>query len=324
MNNNDAIVFLAQSNGKHFHPLREDELEDVHTPFFQVYKGANNAYEVNMFNFDKHDNAPRMPFYCEYLMRNVFPNVDLKYDLSGYYPIELHDSYSYLSKRKTASYDNVLTFAKHQEDAYPVLIPDPFAIGNYGGRLNEKDPLKWNDKSDKVGFFGVTTGNTNPVKNERLKICDWSRKHRDMSEFYITRIAQIEPRQVLNAYPEFKDMYHDPVKQHEQYKYKFLLSADGNTCSYDRMCWIMKSNSMLFKYQSNDILWYYPLVMEGTHFTSVTTDNIVKKREFYLNNPNQAQLQIANANHFVQNFVTPVNTMMYATYLFENLAENKA
>lgn len=134
----------------------------------------------------------------------------------------------------------------------------------------------------------------------------------------------MEPEKVLNAYPEFKHMYCDPVQQEQQYNWKFLLSADGNTCSYDRMCWVMKSNSLLFKYQSNDILWYYPLVLEDTHFTSVTVDNMRKKHSFMLNNRNIAQFQIATANQFVKTFITPVNIMLYTTYLFENLAENKA
>jgi len=325
MNNNDAIIFLAQDNAKTFRPLRKEETEDLQVPFFQVRKDNNGlcGYTIDYFNYKTHDNAPRMQYYCDYLLKNIFPNVDSSCDLSGFYPIELHDSYSYL--HNDVNYDNVLTFAKKKQDKYPTLIPDPFMIGNYGGRLDVSDTIVWDNKISKAAFFGVTTGNKNPLQNDRLQICQWSAKNRDISDFYITRIAQMDPQEVVKAYPDdIQQMYCNPINQQEQYKYKFLLSIDGNTCSYDRLCWIMKSNSLLFKYPSNDILWYYPLILENTHFVDVNEDNIRKKMTFYMNNPAIANHIVKNANTFVKNFTTPVNTMLYSTYLFEHISENKA
>jgi hypothetical protein len=186
------------------------------------------------------------------------------------------------------------------------------------------DPIMFNDKIPKIGFFGVTTGSTKPLQNERLKICNWSLSNRDISDFYITRVAQIEEDIVRSAYPRFEEMTHPYASQESQYKHKFLLSADGNTCSYDRMCWIMKSNSMLFKYYSNDYLWYYPLINEGTHFANVTVDNMRSKFNYYLNNPNETEFIIKSANNLFKNLITPMNTMLYTTFLFETFAENNA
>jgi hypothetical protein len=323
MNTADAIINIAQDNGKIFCPLREDDMEDIDLPYFEVYKDKMGVcgYNIRMYNYEKHDNAPRMPYYCDYLLKNIFPNVNTECDLSGFYPIELHDSYSYLNNNKC--YDNVLTFSKVKKDKYPVLIPDPFQIGNYGGRLGLNDPVKWENKTDKIGFFGVTTGNKEPLKNERLKICKWSLSNRDISDLYITKIAQIEPKKVYDAYPEFKQMYCSPKSQEDQYNYRFLLSADGNTASYDRLCWIMKSRSHLFKYNSDDVLWYYSLIQENTHFTGVTTDTMREKYNFFVNNPQQSQFIISNANRFIKTYITPINVMLYTTYLFENFAENK-
>jgi hypothetical protein len=323
MNHTDAIINLAQNNGKTFCPLRDEEVEDIDVPYFEVYRDTMGpcGYNIKYYNYKTHDNAPRMPYYCDYLLKNIFPNVNSQCDLTGFYPIELHDAYGYLNNNKC--YDNVLTFAKNKEDKYPVLVPDPFQIGNYGGRLNIKDPVSWSNKKNKIGFYGVTTGNKNPLKNERLKLCKWSVNNRDISDFYITRIAQIEPQKVLNAYPEFKNMFTEPVDQVKQYDYKYLLSADGNTASYDRLCWIMRSKSVLFKYESNQLLWYYPLLLENTHFASVTTETMKRKYEFYENNQTIAQIMVANSNQFIQTFITPINTMLYTTYLFENIAENK-
>jgi hypothetical protein len=323
MNHDDAWIFLAQDNAKYLRPLREEDVKDSTIPYFHVRKDLNGVcgYSIDMFNYENHDNSPRMPYYCNYLLKNVFPNIDNQCNLSGYYQIELHDSYTYLDNGK--DYKNVLTFAKRKQDKYPVLIPDPFMLGNYGGRLSIKDPYAFEQKASKVGFYGVTTGNRKASLNQRLQLANWSVSNRDFTDFHITGIAQMSVDDVLSAYPSFKeDIYRPPVNQQEQYKYKYLMSVDGNTCSYDRLCWIMKSNSLLFKYVSDEILFYYPLLLENTHFVSVNKNNLKNKFTYYENNPRETNNIIMNGTTFVDTFLQPCNTIMYLTYLFENFAEN--
>ena len=324
MNNTDAVISLAQNNGKIFYPLHEEEAIEKDVPYFEIKKDSTGycGYSMKYYNYESHDNAPRMHYYCDYLLKNVLPNVDAECNLSGFYPIELHDAITYLDNGK--DYDNVFTFAKNNRDKYATLIPDPFMIGNYGGRLNIKDPLSWEQKIDKIAFFGVTTGNRNPTKNKRLQLSHWSTQNRDISDFYITGVAQMKPDDIVKSYSDkVTAMFCNPVKQEEQYKYKYLLSVDGNTCSYDRLCWIMKSNSLLFKYPSNDVLWYYPLILENTHFVEAKEESFHKKLTFYQNNPNEARHIIKNANEFASNFTTPVNAILYTTFLFETIADNK-
>lgn len=324
MDSTEAVIYLAQSNGKNFVPLREDELEDVRVPYFQVLKDVNGVcgYSINKFNYKNHDNAPRMDYYCNYLLNKVFPNVNRGCDISGYYPIELHDSYTYLCNNK--DYNNVLVFSKFKKDVDPVLLPDPFMIGNYGGRMDLQDPYKWNAKPlNKVGFYGVTTGHTDPLKNQRLTVSKWGLDNESFCDFYITRVVQMDVADVVKAYPRFAEMSRPFTSQENQYKYRFLMSIDGNTCSYDRMCWIMKSNSLLFKYASDEYLWYYPLVHEGVHYIGVNMDNMKSKYEFCLQNPEYCRFVINNAQKFTSTFATPISTLLYTTYLFETFAENK-
>jgi hypothetical protein len=322
MNYIDSIVQIAQNNGKLFSPMTDkEEVKELDIPYFQIYK-SDGRYKIDYFNYEKHDNAPRMPYYCDYLLRDVFPNVDYKYNLEGYYPIELHDAITYLDNGK--DYSNALTFAKTKMDPMPVLIPDPFMIGNYGGRLNVSDPYDWKQKINKVGFFGVTTGNRNPAKNTRLKFCNWASSHHNICDAYITGIAQIEPKEILKVYGDnFRHMYGNYIPQEKQYQYKCLLSVDGNTCSYDRLCWVMNSQSLAFKYPSNEILWYYPLLLEDTHYVEVDEKTLEKKMNYYLNNPKEADFIIKNANQFVRRFCSSISTKLYLTYLMETVAENK-
>jgi hypothetical protein len=328
MDHKDIIRYLAQNNAKTFFPITDDDVvKELNLPFFQIKKshggGGYCGYDISFFDYEKHDNAPRMPYYCDYILKSILPNISKEFDVSGYYPIELHDAITYLENDK--DYDNALVFAKKKTDAMPVLIPDPFMIGNYGGKLNVVDEHKWEKKINKCAFYGVTTGNRDPMKNKRLKLCKWGVDHRDICDFYITGIVQMGVEDVLKVYgdPLLKSMVHLPVTQEEQYKYKFLLSIDGNTCSYDRLCWIMKSNSLCLKYPSDDMLWYYPLLNEGTHYVDCHEPNFKSVMNYYTNNMKETNFIIQNANKFVERYTNPVSAIMYTTYLFETFAENK-
>ncbi len=319
MNKQEAVIYLASTNARNFAPMREDDAIELGLSYFKVSTAQSGRLDVSMHAYETHDNAPRMPFVCNYLKTQVFPNTRGKLD--GCYPIQLHDSYTHIG----APPQNILTFAKHKAHAQPVLLPDPFMLSNYGGRLSIADNIPYDQKQDKVGFFGVTTGHTDPQHNHRLKLCQWSKAHRDATEFFITNIAQIEPSVVSRAYPDLEAIMHPPIAQEQQYNYKYILSMDGNTASYDRPPWAMNSRSLLFKYRSNDILWYYPLLHEGTQFVGVDDANDILNKRLYFNaNPGHAQYIIQNANHFVKTFLTPATTLLYTTYLFEAMAENAA
>lgn len=274
-----------------------------------------------MYNYEKHDNAPRMEFVCDYLKSNVFFNVIG--NISGYYPIQLHDSYTYLQS-DAAEEREMFCFAKHKHHRKPVLLPDPYMMGNYGGRLEIKDSVAFQDKTDTISFYGVTTGDQNPVKNERIRACEWSLNNADISDFKITGIVQMDQDAVIRNVPSIPKMMAHGVPIEQMHRHKYLLSMDGNTASYDRPCWIMNSKSLLFKYASPDILWYYPLLREGQCYMGVENlQDIRTKVMMAKNNPNMVQLMVKNANDFVNDYLKPINRMLYTTELFEIIASNR-
>jgi hypothetical protein len=322
MNISDCIIQMAHNNGKRLRPQGIEEIrKDL--PFLEVKRDSvSNRYIIEGHNYEGHDNAPRMQFVKNYLQQKIFPNVDSKLDLTGCYSIQLHDSYTYLNDG--LNYDDVLVFAKDKGDANPVLLPDPFMMGNYGGRLDIKDPIPHSKKVDKIGFFGVTTGNKDPLQNERIKLCNWSVNNRDITDFYITGVVQMKPETFVQCYPEYQSFVRQQVPQDTQYNYKYLFSIDGNTASYDRFCWIMKSNSICFKKNSDEMLWYYPLLLEGTHFIGIDDHSQIRdKFNLCQNNVQYSSFINANAQKFVNDFITPIHTMLYTTYLFETVGHNR-
>lgn len=307
-------------NAGAFCPVREEDAEELNLPYFKLLR-AEGRYKISMHDYENHDNAPRMPFVTQWLSKNVFPNVHG--DLTGCYPIQLHDSYTHIGNGDEIS---CLTFAKNRFHRSPVLLPDQYMMSSFHGRLNEQDTIPFEQKMSKIGFCGVTTGATNPIYNQRIKVCEWGVANTDITDFKLTGIVQMDPTRVVAQYPDIGRFLLDRyVDQKDMYRYKYLLSVDGNTASYDRPCWIMNSKSLLMKYSSPDILWYYPFMMENEHFVSIDgLHDIRKTYMFAQSNPGHVQRIISNANQFVKNYLQSTSTaVLYTTHLFETIAANK-
>ncbi len=334
----DKIKDLAKKEAKKlyiYENLRDCPL-DSHLPLFQIC-GSN----IKVGCFKKHDNAPRMMFWANYLKNYVLP-VQKSGSLDGFYNIELHDSYTHLKdvmKARTSGfgnansyhlnkYKNCLVWSKDRNDEDVVLLPDIYHIANFGNRLQmHKDSYLWDQKCDKIGFWGTTTGNTDPLMNDRIQTCEWFYKQDPrhlISDCYITKIAQMKPHDILEQCPLFPHIFKEPVSIPYQYKYKFLLDIPGNTCSWDRVPLIMNSNSLLFKMPCQDMCFYYPLLKENEHFVQVDKNDVLKKREYYLNNPKEAQFIISNARSFSQTVFTSETARLYINELFREAANLRA
>lgn len=321
MNHIESILHTAVTNAGNTRPLRKEEVK-INLPYIQVQKSImSRSYEVTAYNYEAHDNAERMPYLQYYLKNIILPNV--RGDASGFYNIELHDSYTYLKNDK--DYNNVLTFSKFKDDKGPCLLPDPYMIGDWNGVMRTIiDPHSWTDKLGKCCFFGTTTGDRDPAANERIQMCVWSTKQNNLLDFKITQVAQMSEASIVQAVG--KDMwskiyYPAKVSIPDQLKYKYHLIMDGNTCRYD--VWGYKTNSMMLKHESRDMLWYYPLLQERTHFVEVNKDNIVNKMAYYNANPKIADHIIHNAQQFSQQYFNQVACNLYTTQLFEEIANNK-
>ncbi len=310
-------------NAGAFCPVREEDASDIKLPYFKLVKNQfRHRYDITVHNYETHDNAPRMDFVVQYIAQYVLPNV--RGDLSGCFPIQLHDSYTHVGAGEEVE---CLAFAKNKFHRKPVLLPDPYMMGTYGGRLNEIDPVSFETKVSRIGFCGVTTGHQDPTKNQRIHLCEWGLSNVDICDFKLAGIVQMDAINVAKSFPNLnKYLIGRWTNPNDLYNYKYLLSIDGNTACYDRPAWIMNSRSLLMKYASPDILWYYPFMLEGEHFLSVDGLHDIRNKYVYAeNNTMDVRRIIANANHFVTSYLqSPTTAQLYTTHLFEAIAANKA
>lgn len=314
MNYQDNIIYLAQVNSRSCHPKRREDINEQ-IPFFEIKKDQLGKYDIKSYNYETHDNAPRMQLWEQYLKTAILPNVDPNANLCGFYNIQLHDSYTYLDHDE--DYKDVLCFTKFKTDPDPILIPDPYMICNYGNMLNSvNDELDWSKKMNKVCFYGTTTGHRDP---KRIDLCIWARDKRNVFDFYITKIAQMSSSDCQKV-PGFDAVYRNPVSISEQLKYKYHLMMDGNTCRFD--VWYFKANNVVMKYPSKEMLWYYPMIQDDTHYVEVNRNNITNKMEFFNNNPQHAYCMIYDAKKLCNTLFRPIVHQMYTINLFESMALN--
>lgn len=318
MNHIETIQYLASLNSVRLVPKREEDVKK-NLPYFGIRKNDMGRYEVAGFGHHGHDNEPRMPYWLQYLSTSVLPLIDRSVDVSGFYNIELHDSYTYLDNGK--DYKGVMTFAKFKSDQHPVLIPDPYMIGNYGNTLQFEDRIPFETKMNKVCFYGTTTGKRDPRLNERIQTCLWASEKRDACDFYITKVAQMSMQDILTAVPNFQQITSQPVSVQDQLRYKYHAILDGNTCRYD--IWSLKTCSLNLKFDSKDMLWYYPALQHNTHYVGVNKGNIIDTMNYYNNNQNDAKRIVKNAQEFVSTYIKSINHQMYMKYLLEYAADNK-
>lgn len=329
MNNVDAIEYLARAEARRFAPRRLDDPAPA-VPHMVVAKspvGSGFTYSVEMRGHFGHDNEGRAPLICAFMRTAVLANIAPGVNASGVYPIELHDSYSYLPDSAHDKYAGCLTFSKDMAHRHTVLFPDPYQIGGYGGMLSVADPLPFEAKQDVALFAGTTTGARDPLANERIAACRWSLRHRPACQFYITNVAQMTVQDIQRALPpdELAGITHPPVSHQDHFRCKYVVNIRGNTCCWSRVPMVLNSNSLMLNLRHADGTWYYPLLHDREHFLGVPNlDALPDALQYCAANPAWCKHVVANGQAFVRSYCSPTHAALYARALIEAMAGNGA
>jgi len=339
MQSTDLIQFLGEQEGRRLRPLRVEDVTTTDDPrsrsrsvlHVQIEGRTCRPLETEEV-VARHPNGPRMRVVCDFLNRLVLPCCD-ESKPDGVYPIELHDSYTYgrslgdtrtttETDRDERSYANTLVFARDRRHSHPVLFPDPFQITNYGGTTDRPDVVPWEKKKPVLFFAGTTTGNLDPTCNARVRACVWSLAHRDTTEFYLTRVAQMDAADLFARVPESRRVVHDPVHFAHHHGYRAAFNVAGNTCSWSRVPAVLSSRSVLFDLHQRDMSWWYPALQDGTHYVSVRDvgDDLLREHAMVVSNKARCVSLCDAANKVARDFTRSVHAAQYAKHLFETAA----
>ena len=352
-----AASHLADAEARRIRPITDVEGPDsdlatiearsLKLPVIEIYKNDMGRLAARGSGHHGHDNADRMALMCAFIENRVAPLVDTTVaDVTGYYRIELHDSFSYLPNRTRYRDSNAMVFSRPGMYMGRVAaIPDPYHISNFGGlldavRAGRSTSVPWASKKDAMLFAGTTTGHRDPVRNARIQACLWALKRPDRAVFKITNVAQMTMDDITRAIPEhvrssIHSIFHPPIPVPVHFDFKYLVNVVGNTACWSRVPMILSSNSLLLNVEHEDIMWYSPLIVDGTHYigsggeTFVESDSsgpskspLDRAYQWCRDNDRECQEIVKNANKLSDTLFAPTMCEAYMAHFLETCAYN--
>ncbi len=181
----------------------------------------------------------------------------------------------------------VFAFSKRRDAKNVCLFPDFEMLWDLTDPKREQvvDKLSWESKTPIAFFRGADTG-----IEDRLRLTLFSYHHPELVDATFHRVERPEVRVLLESIG--KQIVGAPIEHH--FHYKYLFDVDGYASTYSRCRWILLSNSLLLKVQSDYCQWYYKALQPFIHFMPIRRDlsDLIDMLEFLKSHDAQAR-QIA-------------------------------
>jgi len=227
--------------------------------------------------------------------------------------ISLHD---YVGPQMNTSEwpHSILSFSKSKSDTHNLLIPDLYAMQDYKGALERKDTVPMKDKANKLLFIGVSSGKATFEEHRRVALCSFA-KGKDWIEAYLSGIVNFSPR----AATYLQKFLHAPMTQEEQYGYRHIMVIDGNTACWDRLPWVLASQCVCWKEESNDECWYYEFLKPWVHYVPFTRETLEDTWRIVKNDVALQERVVRAANAFVEDFLRRDRHVLYMQTLMSQM-----
>ena len=260
---------------------------------------------------------------------------ELDVDINLKLMVNIHDKYD----GEFTSYP-VLVFGKSVERRPDLIqVPSLYIIDGTAKKrciITRFMDRPYNLKMNKLCFFGASTGNLDTSKNQRIKAALWARNKQDIN-IKITNWIQgasdnLKFRGIEEVIPHITLQNHfHPLKRisiRRQLFYKYLLTIDGNSTSWDRFIWQLFSNSLVFKLELPVTEFWYPLLEDRKNYVSVNLDTLSEIFHHYKNNHHEAKSinrlskiliskYILNPN-FIKNYMKHLLILLSEKYSYTN------
>ena len=201
-----------------------------------------------------------------------------------------------------------------------ILIPDTDALDGYQNIFKDLElgfkQFPWNKKKDIIFWRGRATGtqclSSEPGATSREKFLNYS-KGLSYVDAGFTSYGEWWPensiKYLTQNYP-LKEF----VSPSQSLEYKLLIDINGDTCTFQRMAWILYSKSLLLKHHSDEIQWYYNLLRANVHYLPINKDFSNLEEQFvWAKTHDQEAITIANNAHELAKQVFAPEAIMQAT-----------
>jgi len=159
----------------------------------------------------------------------------------------------------------VFAFSKKRDAKNVCLFPDFEMFWDLTDPKREQaiDRLSWENKTPIAFFRGADTG-----VEDRLRLTLFSYQHPELVDATFHRVEHSEVRALLESLG--KQIVGASIEYH--FRHKYLFDVDGYASTYSRCRWILLSNSLLLKVQSDYCQWYYKALQPFVHFVPIRRD----------------------------------------------------
>jgi hypothetical protein len=176
----------------------------------------------------------------------------------------------------------VFCFQKARSDT-SILLPDiDFLLSDYHLEPSTTDELGYDEKSPTAVFAGSTTGGTVTPEVAREYAMPRLRAAKFFSDSAIVdfrlpgikQCSSAEAEAILrtNGFCQRPDL-----TWQQQFQHRFIISMDGNGATCSRVAIALRSNSVLMKYQSDRVLFYFGGLQPWLHYVPVNNDRHVER-----------------------------------------------
>ena len=175
----------------------------------------------------------------------------------------------------------------------------------------------WENKIDKIFWRGTTTGDflyytiDNFDKLPRLTASILSKLYPDLINagfsYYSPQILDESHGPNLKEFCELLFKQATKVNEEGHLKYKYLLSLDGNAATGTRVPWIMLSNSVLVKQETQKIQWFYSALKPYVNYVPVNKrlTNLFTQINWMKNHDQEVKQISLNAQKFAKDNLMP-------------------
>lgn len=183
-----------------------------------------------------------------------------------------------------------------------------------------KERYPWHDKQNKIFWRGALTGPIDELveyyslenydKLPRMTISMLSRSYPDFIDAKLTNYAMFQvdrssPK--LLAVIALLQLGSKRVEIPDHLQYKYLASVDGTSCTGTRVPWIMLSNSVLLKQETDKIEWFYPALKPYVNYVPMNErlTDIFQQLAWMESHQEEVQQISKKAQNFVENNLMP-------------------
>jgi hypothetical protein len=169
----------------------------------------------------------------------------------------------------------LLSFQKHKSDNI-VLLPDFECLFHFYERREWRDPYSYSEKHHRAIFSGATTGTLNSItsieRNDRIRLAKFFDGNPAVT-FKLPVVCQCDGKETEEFLRSFPFCQGPLIPMREQFRYRFIISVDGNGATCSRVSLVLKSNSVLLKYKSDYIAWFHKQLVPWVHYVPINKED---------------------------------------------------